>query len=283
MASLIDLLTLPRTQVMGIVNVTPDSFSDGGKLCDGVSVHLDSVLRTVEKMVADGADWVDVGGESTRPGAKPVPVVEELDRVIPVLEAIRQRFDVPVSIDTSTAQVIRAAQAAGASMINDVRALRREGALQAAAEGNLPICLMHMQGEPDTMQQSPSYRDVVADVTAFLQERVAACEEVGIARERIILDPGFGFGKTLEHNLTLFRALPKLREEGFSLLVGVSRKNMIGTLLQRDVGERMIGSVAMALLAAQKGAAFVRVHDVRETVDALNVLAAIEQHNLEGK
>lgn len=283
MVHLKNLLTLSRTQVMGILNVTPDSFSDGGKLCDGQGVHLDSVLSTVEQMIADGVDWVDVGGESTRPGAKPVSVGEELDRVIPVLEAIRQRFAVPVSIDTSTAKVIRAATAAGASMINDVRALRREGALQAAIESNLPICLMHMQGEPDTMQQSPGYKDVVAEVTAFLQERVAACEQAGIARDRIILDPGFGFGKTLEHNLTLFRALPKLREEGFPLLVGVSRKSMIGTLLQREVGERMIGSVAMALLAAQKGAAFVRVHDVRETVDALNVMAAIEQHNLEGK
>ncbi|MEZ5529795.1 MAG: dihydropteroate synthase [Porticoccaceae bacterium] len=271
-------LDLTSPKIMAVLNVTPDSFSDGGVLCNAKGApDLSLVLKRVEALVAEGANIIDVGGESTRPGASPVSSEEELDRVIPVVEAIAAHFEVPVSVDTSTAEVILAAAGAGASLINDVRALRRTGALQAVADTDLPVCLMHMVGEPDTMQQSPQYRSVVAEVRDFLMQRVAACEEVGIDRKKILLDPGFGFGKTLEHNLELFRGLPQLCQLGMPILVGVSRKSMIGALLDKPVEERLVGSVAMAMMAVQRGAGIVRVHDVSATVDALRIMTAIER------
>ncbi|HXZ48169.1 MAG TPA: dihydropteroate synthase [Usitatibacter sp.] len=250
---------------MGIVNVTEDSFSDGGKFRDPA--------RAIEHALglrADGADFVDVGGESTRPGAHPVPVDEELARVVPVVEAL-VREGVAVSVDTMKPEVMRAALAAGCAAVNDVNAFRAPGALEAVAPSAAGLVVMHMQGTPRTMQEAPRYDDVVAEVGAFLRERAAALEAAGVARGRIALDPGFGFGKTLEHNRALFRAIPALAALGYPLLVGVSRKRMIGDLTGRGVGERGPGSVAAALLAAQNGASLLRVHDVRETVDALKV------------
>lgn len=272
------LLDLSTPRIMGVLNATPDSFSDGGAVHarDG---HLDisRVLRRVEAMVEEGADIIDVGGESTRPGAAAVTVAEELQRVVPVVEVITARFDVPVSVDTSTPEVMTAAAEAGASLINDVRALRRPGALQAVADTGLPVCLMHMSGEPDSMQQRPEYEDVVQEVKDFLAERVATCEAAGIGRDKLLLDPGFGFGKTLQHNLDLFRGLGELQQLGMPLLVGVSRKSMIGALLDKPVEQRMVGSVVMAMLAAQQGVSIVRVHDVSATADALKIMTAIER------
>ncbi len=267
---------------MGILNTTPDSFSDGGNCFQGSHLDIDLVSRRVEQMVSEGADIIDVGGESTRPGAVPVGVEQELERVAPVVEAIKSRFDIAISVDTSTPQVMVAAAAAGAVIINDVRALQRDGAMQAAAGTDLSVCLMHMSGEPDVMQQKPQYGDVVDEVQRFLLQRVEACEQAGIGRERIVIDPGFGFGKTLEHNLALFRALPELAGRGLPVLVGVSRKSMIGAILAqngsaRAVEERVIGSVAMAVMAASRGAAILRVHDVQETVDALSVWSAVAE------
>ena len=256
--------------VMGILNVTPDSFSDGGRF-----IGREAALRRVREMIEEGAQIIDVGGESTRPGAQAVSVEEELERVIPVIEAIRSESDIPVSIDTSKPEVMRAAVDAGASLVNDVRALREPGALAAVAELDVPVCLMHMRGEPRTMQQAPRYDDVVAEVLAFLEERVSACEAAGIPRERIILDPGFGFGKTLDHNLALFRALPRFAATGLPVLVGVSRKSMIGQVLEVPVEERQAGSLALASLAVWLGAAIVRSHDVRETVHAVRMTAAV--------
>lgn len=272
------LLDLSTPRIMGVLNTTPDSFSDGGAVHskDG-QLDMSSVLRRVEVMVKEGADIIDVGGESTRPGAAPVSVAEELQRVVPVVAEIVERFDVPVSVDTSTPEVITAAAEAGASLINDVRALRRPGALAAAAGSGLPVCLMHMSGEPDSMQQSPEYTDVVQEVGDFLVSRVTACEAAGIGREKILLDPGFGFGKTLQHNLELFRGLRQLQQLGMPLLVGVSRKSMIGMLLDKPVEQRMVGSVAMAMLAVQRGASILRVHDVSATADALKIMTAIER------
>lgn len=261
-----------RTLVMGIVNLTPDSFSDGGELFSGSSVDLDRVLNSVGDMLEAGVDMVDVGGESTRPGASPVGVAEELDRVIAAITAIKRRFDVPVSIDTSRPEVIDAAAAAGAELINDVRALQRPGALAAAVDSGLPVCLMHMQNQPSTMQSQPQYVDVVGEVKGFLMQRREQCIAAGIDARDILIDPGFGFGKTTAHNLTLFKALDQLVAIGVPLLVGVSRKRMIGELLNASTDQRLIGSVTMALLAAQKGAAIVRVHDVTETVQALKML-----------
>jgi dihydropteroate synthase len=264
-------LDLTRARVMGILNVTPDSFSDGGDF-----VTREAALRHARQMVADGADLIDVGGESTRPGAPPVSVAEELDRVIPVIEALASELAVPVSVDTSKPDVMRAAVAAGAGLINDVAALRRPGALAAAAALRVPVCLMHMQGEPGTMQQDPAYGDVVAEVAAFLAGRLAACEAAGIPRERLLVDPGFGFGKTLAHNLALLRGLPRLASLGVPVLAGLSRKSMIGALLGGvPVGERLHGSVAAAVLAVERGAAIVRVHDVGPTVQALRIVAAV--------
>jgi dihydropteroate synthase len=250
---------------MGIVNVTPNSFSDGGRFFD-TSRAVEHALRMRE----DGADIVDVGGESTRPGAGPVPVDEELDRVMPVLAAL-VREGVPASVDTLKPEVMRAAIGAGASVVNDVNAFRAPGAVEAVAAAGAGVCVMHMQGTPATMQAAPRYDDVVAEVSAFLLERAAVLEAAGVARGRIVLDPGFGFGKTVEHNRALFHALPRLAALGYPLLVGVSRKRMIGDFTGRGIDERTAGSVAAALLAAQNGTSILRVHDVRETVDALKV------------
>ncbi|MFZ2290438.1 MAG: dihydropteroate synthase [Halopseudomonas yangmingensis] len=263
-------LDLSRTQVMGILNVTPDSFSDGGRWN-----NLDQALLRAEQMISEGASLIDIGGESTRPGAAPVSLQQELDRVLPVVEAIAARFDVIISMDTSTPELMRAGAAVGAGLINDVRALRREGALQAAADSGLAVCLMHMQGEPQVMQQSPVYHDLLHEVGTFLEERVRLCQQAGIPRERLLIDPGFGFGKTLEHNLQLFADMPELAPLDLPLLVGVSRKSMIGQLLGRPVDERLAGGLALAALAVDAGARILRVHDVAPTVDALRMTEAI--------
>ncbi|CAD5378836.1 7,8-dihydropteroate synthase [Pseudomonas sp. OF001] len=264
-------LDLSRPQVMGILNVTPDSFSDGGRFG-----RLDAALRHAESMVRAGATLIDIGGESTRPGAPPVSEQEELERVCPAVEAIARELDVIISVDTSTAAVMRDSARLGAGLLNDVRSLQRPGALAAAAESGLPVCLMHMRGEPGNMQDDPQYPDIHAEVRDFLAERIAACEGAGIARERVVLDPGFGFAKTLEHNLRLFQHLERLHAFGLPLLVGVSRKSMIGKVLDRPVGERLYGSLALAALAVAKGAQIIRVHDVAETVDVVRMIAAVE-------
>ncbi|TWC40252.1 dihydropteroate synthase [Pseudomonas sp. SJZ079] len=264
-------LDLSRPQVMGILNVTPDSFSDGGRYG-----QRDAALRHAEAMVKAGATLIDVGGESTRPGALLVSPTEELERVAPVVEAIAAELDVIISVDTSTPAVIRESARLGAGLINDVRSLRRDGALDAAADSGLPVCLMHMRGEPGTMQQNPEYTDVLIEVRDFLAERIAVCAAAGIAAERIVLDPGFGFAKTLEHNLSLFKHLGSLLDLGRPLLVGVSRKSMIGHVLGHEVGERLVGSLALAALAVSKGAHILRVHDVAETVDVVRMIAAVE-------
>lgn len=264
-------LDLSRPQVMGILNVTPDSFSDGGRYG-----QRDAALRHAEAMLQAGAMLIDVGGESTRPGARAVSPVEELERVAPIVEAIAAELDVIISVDTSTPAVIRETARLGAGLINDVRSLQRDGAVDAAADSGLPVCLMHMRGEPSTMQQSPQYPDVVAEVREFLLERLAACAAAGIGAERVILDPGFGFAKTLEHNLSLFKHLQALHALGRPLLVGVSRKSMIGKVLGHEVGERLYGSLALAALALSKGAHILRVHDVAQTVDVVRMIAAVE-------
>lgn len=262
-------LDLSRPAVMGVLNVTPDSFSDGGD-----HLRLEDALGRARAMVAEGAAIIDVGGESTRPGAEAVPVEQELERVIPVVERLARELPVPVSVDTSKPRVMQEAVAAGAGMLNDVYALRHEGAIGAAAGLDVPICLMHMQGEPRTMQNDPRYRDVVADVLDFLGERIRACEEAGIPRQRLLADPGFGFGKSLEHNLSLLRHLPAFQALRMPLLVGMSRKSMIGKVLDAPAERRLHGSVAVATLAAWLGAAIVRVHDVGPTVEALKMVAA---------
>jgi dihydropteroate synthase len=265
------VLDLAQPQVMGILNVTPDSFSDGGRFA-----ARDAALRHAAEMVAAGAALIDIGGESTRPGARPVSPVEELERVAPVVEVIAAELDVIISLDTSTPAVMREGARLGAGLINDVRALRRDGALEAAADSGLPVCLMHMLGEPGNMQQNPQYRDVVGEVRDFLAQRMTACAETGIPAERIVLDPGFGFAKTLAHNLSLFKRLEALHELGRPLLVGVSRKTMIGQALGREVHERLSGGLALAALAVAKGACILRVHDVAETVDAVRMIAAVQ-------
>ncbi len=271
------LLDLSRPVVMGILNTTPDSFSDGGNSYINNRLSIDAALRRAEQMLADGARIIDVGGESTRPGAAPVSEQEELDRVVPVVEALVANLDALVSVDTSTSSVIRESASKGAGLINDVRALLRPGAMEAAAASQLPVCLMHMQGQPQNMQFKPDYGDVVDEVKAFLLERVEACFHAGIAREQIILDPGFGFGKTLAHNLALLQRLPELGALGYPVLVGMSRKSMIAQLLNRPVDGRLPGSLALAMLAAERGAAIIRVHDVAATIDVLNVLAAVTE------
>lgn len=265
------VLDLAHPQVMGILNVTPDSFSDGGRFR-----QLDEALRHAAAMVAAGASLIDVGGESTRPGAVQVSADEELQRVAPVVEAIAAELEVIISVDTSCPQVMRESARLGAGLINDVRSLRREGALQAAAESGLPVCLMHMQGEPETMQKNPHYDDLLAEVQAFFAERMAACAAAGIAAERIILDPGFGFAKNLQHNLSLFKHMQVLHGFARPLLVGVSRKSMIGQALGREVDQRLAGGLALAALAVAKGACILRVHDVAETVDLVRMIAAVE-------
>ena len=267
-------------QIMAVLNTTPDSFSDGGALLnDKHQLDLSLVLARVEQFLKGGAAIIDVGGESTRPGSVPVSVSEELDRVVPVIEAITKRFDVAVSVDTSTPEVMKESANVGAALINDVRALSRPGAIEAAALTGLPVCLMHMAGEPDSMQDKPHYNDVVAEVRDFLLARVRNCVQAGIHSSKILLDPGFGFGKTLAHNLTLFRNLDKFIALGFPLMVGVSRKSMIGTILDKPVDQRVTGSVAMAMLAAQRGAHVLRVHDVAATADALKILKVLEDGN----
>jgi dihydropteroate synthase len=255
---------------MGVLNVTPDSFSDGGRFLD-----RGRALDHARRMAGDGADLIDVGGESTRPGALAVGEAEELDRVLPIVEALA-REGLAVSVDTSKPAVMRAAIAAGAAMINDVAALRAPGAIAACAASRVAVCLVHMQGEPGTMQSAPSYADVASEVRAHLAERAAACAAAGIPRERIVVDPGFGFGKTLEHNLQLLRALPSLATLGYPVLAGLSRKSALGAITGRDPGERLAASLAAALAAVARGATIVRVHDVRETVDALKVWLAVE-------
>ena len=263
-------LDLARPQIMGILNITPDSFSDGGDF-----FSLDVALEQARKMVREGAAIIDVGGESTRPGAESVTLKQELDRVIPVIEAISRELQVPVSIDTSKPEVMRAAVNAGAGLINDVMALRVPGALAAARELEVPVCLMHMQGQPRTMQHAPAYGDVVEDIKAFLLERIEACVAAGICRDKLLLDPGFGFGKTLGQNLVLLKRLHEFGELGAPLLVGISRKSMIGALLDAPVEERLYGSLAAAVLAFGQGASVVRTHDVKATADALTVAAAV--------
>ncbi|MDW5286538.1 MAG: dihydropteroate synthase [Pseudomonadota bacterium] len=260
-------IDLSQPQVMGILNVTPDSFSDGGKHTN-VSQALDHALR----MIDEGATFIDIGGESTRPGAPDVSLQEELDRTIPVIEAVAKNTPCVISIDTSKADVMREAVKAGAGLINDVRALQEPGALQVAAEAQVPVCLMHMQGQPRTMQQSPEYDDVVNDVGQFLLARTKVCEEAGIAKDKILFDPGYGFGKSLEHNYTLVKHLPSLMKLGYPVLVGMSRKSMIGNLLNRKVDERLAGSISLATIVAQMGAQIIRVHDVKETADAVNIV-----------
>ena len=263
-------LALDRPRIMGIVNVTPDSFSDGGALGS-----VEAAISHALELAAQGADILDIGGESTRPGATPVSVEEELRRVIPVIEGLRERSPLPISIDTSKPEVMRAAVAAGAGMINDIHALGREGAMDAAAMLGVPVCLMHMQGEPATMQDDPRYDDVVAEVHAFFTQRLFSCQIAGIDRKKIVVDPGFGFGKTLEHNLRLLRQLSKFVELGVPVLAGLSRKGMIGTITGRDMDERVVGSAVAALIAVQNGASIVRVHDVAATRDALKLWEAV--------
>ena len=257
-------------QIMGVINVTPDSFSDGGRFDS-----TEKALAEAQRMIEAGVDILDIGGESTRPDSQPMGEDEELQRTIPLIRAVRENSSIPISIDTNKSAVMQAAVEAGANIINSVWALRLEDSLQVAAQLGVPVCLMHMQGTPETMQRNPSYGDVVAEVMAFLRDRIDAALAAGIARDNIIVDPGFGFGKTLEHNLLLLQALPKFRELGVPLLVGMSRKGMIGAILNKPADQRLHGSVAAAVMAAMLGADIVRVHDVAETADALAMVRAL--------
>ena len=265
-------LDLSFPQIMGILNFTPDSFSDSGQF-----FSLDKALFQVEKMLKEGATIIDIGGESTRPMAEEVPETEELQRVIPLVEAVRKRFDCWISVDTSKAIVMQEAAKVGMDLINDIRALREPGALEIAGQLNLPTCIMHMQGQPRTMQTNPHYDDVVQDVYQFLETRTQACLEAGIAKENIIWDMGFGFGKTVQHNYKLLQQLVQFCKSGYPILAGLSRKSMIGAVLDKPVTERVVGSVAGALIAAQNGATILRVHDVAATADALKVWQATQQ------
>lgn len=280
MAAILDCggrsLALGRPQVMGILNVTPDSFSDGGRF-----VGADAAIDHARSMVADGAAVIDVGGESTRPGSRGVSVEEELDRVIPVLEALRDEVSVPLSVDTSKPEVMEAAAAAGAGLINDVMALRRPGALEAARSTGLPVCLMHMQGVPETMQDDPRYDSVVTEVRDFLAGRMADAEANGIPRERIILDPGFGFGKTDPHNARLLAGLAEICDLGVPVLAGLSRKSLVGRVLGRALPDRLAGSVAAAAIATWNGARIIRAHDVAETVDAVRLAEYVQAGGIE--
>lgn len=266
-------LDLSTPQVMGILNATPDSFSDGGQFAS-----LDAALTHARAMVSDGASIIDVGGESTRPGATPVSLQEELDRVIPVIEKIRSELDVCISVDSSSPEVFLQAKNAGAHMLNDVRALQRDGALEAAKATGLPVCLMHMQGSPETMQDNPNYHQIIDDVYDFLSERIQACLDVGIAKDKLLVDPGFGFGKTLDDNYRLLAKLDRFHALNLPLLIGLSRKSMIaGVLGNPAANERLAGSVAGAVISAMAGAHIIRVHDVKETADAMKVVAATLQ------
>jgi len=267
-------LDLSNPQVMGILNVTPDSFSDGGKFNT-----LENALEQAKRMIEAGVTIIDIGGESTRPGAPDVALEEELQRVIPVIKAIRQHYDVWISIDTSKAEVMRQAALAGADIINDVRALQEPGALELAAETGLPICLMHMQGQPRTMQTNPHYEDLLKEVGEFLQERIDACEQMGIKREQLILDPGFGFGKTLEHNYHMLAHLEAFHQFGLPILAGMSRKSMLFKLLDKAPAECVAASVSCATVAAMKGAQIIRVHDFEQTLDAIRIVSMVKENH----
>jgi len=264
-----------QLQVMGVINTTPDSFSDGGKFDS-----IEKALAGAQLMIAAGADILDIGGESTRPGSLAVDPQQELDRTIPLIKAIRQLSDIPISIDSNKSVVMRAAVDAGANIINSIWALQLEDSLQVAAELAVPVCLMHMQGSPQTMQHEPSYDDVVGEVLDFLRARIDAALDAGIAQQNIIIDPGFGFGKTLEHNLLLLKSLPEFRKFGVPVLVGMSRKGMIGAILDKPADQRLYGSLSVAVMAAMLGADILRVHDVAETVDALAMVRALRKVEL---
>ncbi|MDP5213759.1 dihydropteroate synthase [Pseudoalteromonas tunicata] len=266
------VLDLSQPHIMGILNTTPDSFSDGGQ-----HNTFDNAVIKAKQMLAEGATIIDIGGESTRPNAPDVALEEELQRTIPVIKALRAQSDCIISIDTSKAQVMAQAIAAGADIINDVRALQEPGALEIAAAANVPVCLMHMQGQPRTMQANPYYENLIEDIQAFFQQRIDACQQAGIKLENIILDPGFGFGKTLNHNYELLKRLDEFNLLGCEVLAGLSRKSMIGNLLNKPIEQRLAGSLAGALIAMQKGAKIIRVHDVAQTVDVLKVWQATEQ------
>ncbi len=268
-------LDLSKPRLMAIVNATPDSFSDGGELFAGDYLDVELAGRRVEQLVKDGAEIIDVGGESTRPGAANVSVQQELDRVIPIVEWVVAHCDVAVSVDTSSPAVMREAALKGVHLINDIRALTRSNALSAAAQTGLPVCLMHMQGSPVTMQANPNYQNIVTEVNDYLQQRVIACLDAGMAPSKIWLDPGFGFGKTLEHNIELVRKLPELVSLGQPVLVGFSRKSMVGQMLGRPLGERLAGSLALAMMALERGAKILRVHDVVATRDIIDTFVAI--------
>lgn len=264
------ILDLNIAKIMGILNCTPDSFSDGNFF-----LNPDKAIRHALAMVEEGADIIDIGGESTRPGAPIVSIQEELDRVIPVIEILSREINIPISLDTSKAAVMKAGIAAGINMINDVKALQEEGALAVAASTNIPICLMHMRGNPHNMQEAPVYQDVVKEVGDFLAERIACCEAAGIQRNRLLIDPGFGFGKTVEHNLTLIKDLDKFSALNLPIVLGVSRKSTIGHVLDRSVNERLAGSLALTVLAVCRGASMIRAHDVRATKDVVRMVAAV--------
>lgn len=265
---------LNHVQVMGILNVTPDSFSDGGKFS-----CFDHAFKQVELMIENGIDIIDIGGESTRPGAIDVSEKDEVARVIPLLKAIKSRFDISVSIDTSKSVVMSEAITYGADMINDVRALQNEGCLEVVAQSDILVCLMHMQGMPRTMQENPHYKNIISDIISFFVQRIESCETKGINKARLILDPGFGFGKTLEHNYQMLADFAQFKKLDLPLLAGVSRKSMLGNLLNRDVEQRLAGSLTAAIVAVQQGASIIRVHDVPETVDAIKVLRAVSQYS----
>lgn len=275
------LLDLSSPQIMGVLNVTPDSFSDGGQLHQSGQLSLDKALSRAEQMCNEGAALIDIGGESTRPGAAPISLQQEMDRVLPIVEAIHSRLDTIISVDSSSPELILEAAVKGAGFINDVRALTRPSALKAAAATGLPVCLMHMQGEPGSMQNKPDYHSVVDEVLAFLMERVEAASHLGLAKRNIVLDPGFGFGKSTEHNLTLLNRLDELVGKGFPVLVGLSRKSLIGKVLGREIDQRLAGSLALAMMAISKGAAIIRVHDVAETSDSLRLYSAVTNSGLE--
>ena len=270
------VLSLDTPQIMGVLNVTPDSFSDGGQLLSDKGLLHDRLLERAEQMVADGAAILDIGGESTRPGAAPVSLQEELDRVMGAVQLIAPRLDVILSIDTSTPEVMREAAQAGAGLLNDVRAFSREGAMAAAVASQLPVSLMHMSDEPERMQEQTEYVDVVTDVKAFLAHRIAACREAGIAKDQVMIDPGFGFGKTVAQNYEMLRRLEEFASFDLPILVGVSRKSMIGAITGRPASERVVPSAVLAVMAAARGASVIRVHDVAETADALAVWQATE-------
>ena len=261
-----------RVKVMGVINTTPDSFSDGGQYDS-----IENAFRHAQQLIDDGVDILDVGGESTRPGSRNVDLEEELERTIPLIKAIREVSDISISIDTNKPGVMHRAVEAGATLINSIWALQLENSLEIAAELGVPVCLMHMQGAPETMQKKPSYRDVVGEVMDFLQQRIDAAIKAGIKESNIIVDPGFGFGKTLQHNLLLLKSLPKFKSLGVPLLVGLSRKNMIGTILDKPVDQRLYGSISSAVIAAMLGADIIRVHDVPQTIDAIAVVNALHE------